>query len=403
VKRLAFLTLIAAAVFFFTVSPAEANSVPDEAYISGVVGHAQTLSLSCESRSASDWAAFWGLSISELDFLDRLPRSDNPNEGFVGNPNDDWGYTPPYSYGVHADPVAKGLRDAGLDAHAGSGLSWEEIRAEVAEGRPVIVWVIGSVYSGEHKIYSSQDGQDVRVAAFEHTMILIGYDKDSVHLVDAFTGLTVTHSLENFLESWSVLNNMAVVGKGSTNEKVDSNGLQKEDEHTYTVRSGDTLAKIATTWGISWQQLAVDNQISFPYFLPVGQEITIATEIAESETNPAPLIDSSAKTHQVASGEHLMSIARDWDVDWELLASVNELEAPYLLLPGDELIIPGSESVASAESEKDAPPASLILISPESLYSLAHRYDLDWLALAAQNNLSFPYFLQSGQEILLIQ
>ena len=387
------------------VSPKDA---PDQAYISGVVGHAQSLSLSCESRSAADWAAFWGVNASELEILNRLPRSDNPNDGFVGNPNDDWGYTPPYSYGVHADPIARGLRALGLDAHAGTGLSWEEIRAEVGAGRPVIVWVIGQIYSGDSKTYKSEDGQNVRVAAFEHTMILIGYDQKTVHLVDAFTGLTVSHSLENFLDSWSVLGNMAVIGRGSQDQEVESDNLQKESEHIYTVQNGDTLAKIATAWDISWQSLAAENQIGYPYYLALGQELVIPTrenelQIEDEGTGEvAPPITSSSETYVVQSGEHLMSIARDLDIEWQELAAVNNLNAPYLLFPGEELQLPGVQPEGES-NPKDAPPPSIILEANESLYSLAHRFDLSWIDLAALNHLGFPYMLRAGQEILLTQ
>jgi uncharacterized protein YvpB len=130
-KRIALLAVLLLGVLSF--APAHA---PEEAYITGVVGHAQIYSLSCESRSAADWAAYWGVNINETEFLNGLPRSDNPNEGFVGDPNDSWGSIPPNSYGVHADPIAELLRAYGLDAHADTGLSWEEVQTEVAQADP---------------------------------------------------------------------------------------------------------------------------------------------------------------------------------------------------------------------------------------------------------------------------
>ncbi|MDH5506224.1 MAG: hypothetical protein OEZ02_03265, partial [Anaerolineae bacterium] len=61
--------------------PASAQEVPAQAYVSGLVGHAQAYGLSCESRSAADVAAFWGVPVSETQFLNKLPRSDNPEVG----------------------------------------------------------------------------------------------------------------------------------------------------------------------------------------------------------------------------------------------------------------------------------------------------------------------------------
>ena len=66
-------------------APVAAAQLPDSATVNGVVGHAQTYRLSCESRSAADLAAFWGVNVSETTFFAGLPRSDNPDVGFVGD------------------------------------------------------------------------------------------------------------------------------------------------------------------------------------------------------------------------------------------------------------------------------------------------------------------------------
>jgi uncharacterized protein YvpB len=92
------------------------------------------------------------VSIGETEFLDALPRSDNPESGFVGNPNDSWGYIPPHGYGVHADPVAETLQQFGLEADARRGLGWDDLREEINAGRPVIVWIIGQMWNPE-RIY----------------------------------------------------------------------------------------------------------------------------------------------------------------------------------------------------------------------------------------------------------
>jgi hypothetical protein len=78
----AFVTLLS----LIHVPTARGDSLPDSAYISGVNGHAQGYSLSCESRSAADLADFWGVSISESEFLDALPRADNPEQALLAIP-----------------------------------------------------------------------------------------------------------------------------------------------------------------------------------------------------------------------------------------------------------------------------------------------------------------------------
>src|SRR3972149_1337682 len=48
-----------------------------------IVGRPQTLPLSCEARSAVDWAGYFGFNIDEIEFFGRLPLSDNPDVGFA--------------------------------------------------------------------------------------------------------------------------------------------------------------------------------------------------------------------------------------------------------------------------------------------------------------------------------
>jgi uncharacterized protein YvpB len=284
-----------------------ADPVPPEAHISGFRGYPQRFTLSCESRSAVDWAAYWGVEIREKKFLSILPRSDNPDTGFVGNPNDEWGNLPPRSYGVHAEPVAALLRQNGLQAQARRDLSWDDLRAEIAAGRPVIVWVVGQMWSGTPVRYKASDGQSTIVAHFEHTMILIGYDPSRVHVIDAFSGQTQTYPVKTFLKSWGTLGRMAVTGSGravatptpapsptlapqSTDRLTNHTFLPvvyrqpwtpalasqaESPPQTYTVRRGDTLAGVARQLGLDWKKLATLNGISYPYVIYTGQVLRL--------------------------------------------------------------------------------------------------------------------------------
>jgi uncharacterized protein YvpB len=211
--------LLILVLFLATPAKAQDQILPNRVVIPGVIGKAQTWSLSCESRSAVDLAAFWGVKISEKKFLKNLPYSNNPELGFVGRPNDPWGAIPPASYGVHAAPVAETLRLFGLDAQAQVGMSWESLQAEIAQGHPVIVWVIGQMQRGTPLSYQVTKGIIVRVARFEHTMILYGYEPGKVHVLDAYSGQKQIYSIKSFKSSWKVLGRMAVTVTGLLSER----------------------------------------------------------------------------------------------------------------------------------------------------------------------------------------
>ena len=262
------------------------QNLPDSAHVSGIVGHAQTYGLSCESRSAVDWAAFWGVDISEWEFLSRLPVTDNPDKGFVGYYNGVWGAIPPASYGVHAKPVASLLQKYGLNAKARKGLSWDDLRAEIAGGRPVIVWIIGQMWSGTPIKYTASNGHKTTVAAYEHTMIFIGYDSTYVYLIDASSGATMTYYTSTFYDSWSVLGNMAVTGQGRVKKLTATVQAPKPapSNHTsqsggnYTVQRGDYLINLAEQYGTSWQELARINAIPYPYAIYPGQVLLLSEQ-----------------------------------------------------------------------------------------------------------------------------
>ena len=185
-----------------------APPLPSQAIINGVTGRVQSLPLDCESRSAVDWAKYFGYSIGELAFFNNLPVSDNPDTGFVGDVYGRWGQIPPNPYGVHAEPVAALLRAYGLPAYAHRPMKWELLKAEIAAGNPVFVWITGSVENGIPVYYTPSDGLHTIVARYEHTVIVTGYTSSSVYYLNGAT--IYSKSINQFLDSWSALGNMAI-------------------------------------------------------------------------------------------------------------------------------------------------------------------------------------------------
>ena len=193
--------------------------LPDQAIVYGVTGKKQSLPLDCESRSAVDWAKFFGKSIPELDFFYNLPSSNDPDAGFVGNVYGSWGQIPPNPYGVHAIPVANLLNNYGLSAYPRKLLNWDLLRSEIAAGRPVITWIIGDyTYPNYHLLensipiyYTSTSGHMTIVASYEHTVVVTGYTPTNVSYLDGDTIFTI--SLSQFLSSWSALGNMAITNQ----------------------------------------------------------------------------------------------------------------------------------------------------------------------------------------------
>lgn len=198
-----------------TPTPTPVN-LPSSAYVNGMSGQKQQLRLDCESRSAVDWAKHFGFNIDEFDFLNHLPSSDDPEAGFVGNPDGEWGNIPPADYGVHAPPVAALLRNYGATASSFRSLQWDDVRAEIASGNPAIVWIIGddtsNLVNGIPHFYTPlSTGNTTIVAPYEHTVVVVGYSPDSVTVLNGSRFVDIR--LDQFLDSWSVLQFMAVLAR----------------------------------------------------------------------------------------------------------------------------------------------------------------------------------------------
>jgi len=185
------------------------EDLPAQAQIKNITGKKQALPLDCETRVSVDWAKYFGKTIDEITFQNRLPKSDNPDQGFVGNVNGTWGQIPPNDYGIHAGPVVDLLRTYGVSAYGHRPLKWDRLKAEIAASRPVIVWVAGSANRNEVPIYfTSTDGHRTIVAHYEHTVLVVGYTQTTVTILDG--GTRINRTLDQFLSSWSALNNMAI-------------------------------------------------------------------------------------------------------------------------------------------------------------------------------------------------
>ncbi|MCB0206939.1 MAG: hypothetical protein KDH89_19145, partial [Anaerolineae bacterium] len=98
----------------------------------------QERNLNCELRSATVLAAFygWNFAWKELFVVVGHDPNGDPNIGFVGRSMDDpVGGIYPAGYGVHADPVARGLRRLGIAASAHHGVDAAWLRDQIYAGR----------------------------------------------------------------------------------------------------------------------------------------------------------------------------------------------------------------------------------------------------------------------------
>jgi hypothetical protein len=99
---------------------------------------------------------------------------------------------------------------------------------------------------------------------------------------------------------------------------------------TYIVQAGDTLSEIAQRFGTTYQSLAAINNIADPNRIYPGQEIVIDGATAEA---PA----ASAVYYTIKPGDTLSGIASTYGTTWQWLSEVNGISDPNLIYPGNTI------------------------------------------------------------------
>ncbi|WP_214703615.1 MULTISPECIES: LysM peptidoglycan-binding domain-containing protein [unclassified Exiguobacterium] len=104
---------------------------------------------------------------------------------------------------------------------------------------------------------------------------------------------------------------------------------------TYTVKSGDTLYSIARTYGVTVSDLAAANNITNVNLISVGQVLNIPG----TTVTPPP---STTVKYTVKSGDTLYKIATMYNTTVAKIAAANNITNVNLISVGQVLIIPGT-------------------------------------------------------------
>jgi LysM repeat protein len=132
-------------------------------------------------------------------------------------------------------------------------------------------------------------------------------------------------------------------------------------EEKYTVQPGDSLAKIARLFGTNYLVLAAANDLEPPYIINVGQELIIPGD-GVGDTVP----DAAVITQNPTESPPIETISQE-----------NSASAPVQ----DEAAAPGTYRVQAGDS----------------LSSIAQKFGTNYLVLADLNDLEDPYIVNLGQ------
>ena len=168
---------------------------------------------------------------------------------------------------------------------------------------------------------------------------------------------------------------------------------------TYTVRSGDALALIAARHDVSLAALLSANNLTVNSVIHPGQRLTLPAGATGSA--PPPATAGGGGTYTVRSGDWLARIASRHDVSLAALLSANNLTVNSVIHPGQRLTLPAGATGSAPPPATGGGGASYTVRSGDALGLIAARHDVSLAALLSANNLTANSVIHPGQRLTL--
>lgn len=152
----------------------------------------------------------------------------------------------------------------------------------------------------------------------------------------------------------------------------------------YIVQPGDTLYSIAMKHNTTLDAIIAANPGINPSMIFPGQIVIIPN----STTPP------QGSEYIVKSGDTLYGIAARHNVDLHQLIAINGIKPPYIIYPGQKIIIPGV-----AKPPQPGEGQVYVVKTGDTLYSIAKKFNVSLEDLIRINNLSNPDQISPGQKL----
>jgi len=253
-------------------------------------------------------------------------------------------------------------------------------------------------------------GQVIEVSASTTYNVKTG---DTLYAIALKNNLSVNEiKLTNHLSSNTIYSGQKLIlDKPATSSTTASTTVSTKSSNTYTVKSGDSLSKIATSYGMSVSQIATLNQISNVNVIRVGQILKVAGTSATTSQSSATNITTSkvsvnTGTYTVKSGDTLSKIASSYKMTVAQLATLNNITNVNMIKVGQVLKV--TQTTTSAQSATSASTstsntASYTVKSGDTLSKIAANYNMSLAQIANLNQISNVNAIRIGQVLKVSQ
>jgi|UPI00037460CD LysM repeat protein len=170
--------------------------------------------------------------------------------------------------------------------------------------------------------------------------------------------------------------------------------IRKGETYHYHVKRGDTLGRIAASYGVTIKQLMAWNQLNSANKIIAGQRLLIYPGKAAKRDNEAGAVSLPNREHVVGRYETLDYLSNRFDVPEKTIIKLNHLKKPYKLKKGDLLCL---------DNPKPCHSTVHIVAQKETLELIAQRHNIPMDELIRLNMLESPYQLYANQRICLLK
>ncbi|EFZ33688.1 LysM peptidoglycan-binding domain-containing protein [Ligilactobacillus ruminis] len=228
---------------------------------------------------------------------------------------------------------------------------------------------------------------------------------------DSLWGIATKHGCSvNDLKSWNHLSsNLIHVGQklviGQKKSTVQQQQGKKEPQQTtsnetYTVKSGDSLWKIATNHNMSVSQLKNLNKLSSDMIF-VGQKLVVSEKKqsapSQNQNKPSQNHVTKPSTYTVKSGDSVWKISHEHGMSMNELVSLNGIKN-NLIFPGQVLKVKAgakAENVSKSETSgsknqnaaSNGSSSTYTVKSGDSVWNISHEHGMSMDELKSLNGL----------------
>ena len=156
-------------------------------WISGVplISQRPELPNGCEITAVTMMLQYAGAKVDKMQLAREMPRSSNPEYGYIGQPWDSTGIT------IFPNALMSLVEKYAGSAKDLSGMDFNAIKYQIDLGHPVVTWntLHGFPY---------------------HALTVTGYDSQYVYYNDCWTNQTTQMGIDQFISNWNTQNRRAI-------------------------------------------------------------------------------------------------------------------------------------------------------------------------------------------------